>query len=90
MLDRLFPNQQVLEVAILPPGVPVDQQHAQRPVHQFDGECLGITTAASLLGGMLLILPILGLFYLPWCSKFAEDGYFIELAELDSASDDAP
>jgi len=44
-----------------------------------DGNCIGQTLAYSVGGALLLVFPILGLVYLPWCSKFEDESVFIEL-----------
>ena len=51
--------------------VPLDQV--------MDDTCLAMTATWSIVGGILLVVPILGLPYLPWCTEFGQDEYVVEL-----------
>jgi hypothetical protein len=48
----------------------------------LDGECVVTTTAASVGGALLFVVPIVGLFYLPWCTEFEEREYRVNLEPL--------
>lgn len=45
----------------------------------MDDNCLLQTSVWSIVGGLLIALPIVGLLYLPWCTEFEQDGYEIQL-----------
>ncbi len=45
----------------------------------LDRECAAMTIGASVGGALLFVLPIVGLFYLPWCTEFEERAYSVRL-----------
>ena len=55
----------------------------------MDDDCLVQTSVWSIVGGLLIVLPIVGLLYLPWCTEFEQDGYEIRLKSERSTVADA-
>ena len=54
-----------------------------------DDKCLMYTATWSIVGGLLIALPILGLFYLPWCTEFDQAQYEIHLDRAGYATYDS-
>ncbi len=45
----------------------------------LDRECAAATIGASVGGALFFVFPIVGLFYLPWCTQFEEREYSVRL-----------
>jgi len=52
--------------------------------HVWDPECVRNDAFEALLLGPLLLLPVVKLFHMPWCSHFESPGYEFVLVPLDT------
>ena len=46
---------------------------------KLDGKCAATTIGGSVVGALLFVYPIVGLFYLPWCTQFEQRVYSVRL-----------